>query len=251
MNTPSEKHPTLDSQVNPLTPTNEFRLATEKLGIIFDEGDLEKLGLFLALLFNTNKSFNLTRITDPDAAWMRHLFDSITLMGYLKAAEASTVIDIGSGGGLPGIPLAIVMPEIHFTLLEATGKKADFLRLAVAELSLSNVSIINDRAETLGQDREHHREQYDVVTARAVGKLPVLLEISLPLARVGGLVIAIKGEKAAEEVEQSKKALHMLHARVIEQIRTPTGTIVLIENSRTTPRKYPRQPGEPKRDPLT
>ncbi len=193
-------------------------------------------------------------------------------------ASPIQVIDVGSGGGLPGIPLAIVLrsAQIHFTLLEATGKKARFLQDTINQLNLKNVTVINDRAETIGQEHKSaggrataeahsgdgsggggnsaggHREKYDLVLARAVGRLPVLLELTVPLAKVGGHIIAMKGEKAAEEIADSKAALHLLHAHIVETTAAAggTGTIVLIEKTRKTPRTYPRQPGEPNRVPL-
>ncbi|MCA9286544.1 MAG: 16S rRNA (guanine(527)-N(7))-methyltransferase RsmG [Phycisphaerales bacterium] len=219
-------------------------------GIVFDPGDLPKLERYLDLLYEANQRFNLTAIEDRATAWTRHILDSLTLLAPLAAAEAKSVIDVGSGGGLPGIPLAIAMPEVRFTLLEATGKKATFLREAVAALALGNVEVVNERAETTGQDHHRHRECYDAVIARAVGPLPVLLELTVPLARVGGVVLCVKGERAAQEIEDARQALHLLHAAVIDTIRTPTGTIVVIEKQRKTPRNYPRRPGEPKRVPL-
>jgi 16S rRNA (guanine527-N7)-methyltransferase len=148
--------------------------------------------------------------------------------------------------------LAIVMPDVQFTLVEATGKKAKFLEQTAQALDLHNVTIVNERAETLGRDHHPggHREQYDAVIARAVGKLPVLLELTVPLAKIGGHVLAMKGERAAEEIAEAKQALHLLHAHVVDSHQTPTGTIVVIEKQRKTPRTYPRLPGEPKRSPL-
>ncbi len=189
-------------------------------------------------------------MTDHESAWLRHIGDSLTLLPLIASAEASRVIDIGSGGGLPALPLAITMPNVAFTLVESTGKKANFLQATAAALELGNVTVINGRAEEIGQDRMHHREQYDIVTARAVGKLNVLLELTVPLARVGGHVLAIKGERAPEEISEAKPALHALHCQVIDTLRTETGTIVMIEKLRRTPKLYPRRPGEPKRAPL-
>ena len=151
---------------------------------------------------------------------------------------------------MPGIPLAIVLPEAEVTLLEATGKKTRFLEETVAALDLENVTVINDRAEVVGNDREHHRERYDMVVARAVGALRVLLELTVPLARIGGHVISIKGRRAASEIIAAKRALHLLHAQVVGTTRTATGTIVLVEKLRPTPKAYPRRAGEPKRAPL-
>jgi 16S rRNA (guanine527-N7)-methyltransferase len=232
-----------------MKPTQEFLDAAAQLGIAFEQDDLDQLGQFLAMLLDANTRFNLTSITEPGQAWMRHIFDALTLLPHLVSAEASTVMDIGSGGGVPGLPLAVVLPNVQFTLVESTGKKAAFLRETAAQLNLSNVTVLSDRAESLGQDREH-REHYDVVTARAVGRLNVLLELTVPLARVGGYVLAIKGERASEEIAEAKQALHHLHCTVMDTSRTLTGTIVTIEKLRKTPRLYPRKPGEPKRAPL-
>jgi len=232
-------------------PPPEFFTRAAQLGIEFDPGDIDKLSRYLGLLLQTNTRFNLTAITDPSEAWMRHIFDSLTLVPYVISLEAKTVIDVGSGGGLPGIPLAIVLPEKQFTLLEATGKKARFLQDAVNKLEIPNVRVINERAEMVGADHKSgHREQYDIVIARAVGRLPVLLELTVPLAKVGGHVLAMKGERAAEEIADAKQALYLLHAQVTDTIATPTGTLVIIEKMRKTPRTYPRAPGEPKRSPL-
>jgi len=233
-----------------IPPPPEFLAMIAEREIEFDPGDVERLGRFLALLLDANTRFNLTGVTDPAAAWTRHVFDSLTLMPVLASLDVRRVIDVGSGGGLPGLPLALVMPDVEFTLLEATGKKAAFLSETAEALGATNVRVVNDRAETVGRDRENHREQYDAVTARAVGPLRVLLELTLPLARIDGHVLAVKGERAADEIEASAAALHALHAGVVSAERTPTGTIVLIEKKRRTPKIYPRRPGEPKRTPL-
>ncbi len=237
-------------RVSALHPPSRFAEAAEAYGIEFDAGDLERLGEFLSLLLEANTRFNLTAVTDPDEAWVKHVFDSLTLLPYVVSAEAGHVIDVGSGGGLPGVPLAIALPEVDFTLLEATGKKADFLRDVAERMDLANVDVISDRAETIAHDLENHREQYDLVLARAVGRLVVLAELAVPLARVGGHVAAIKGAKASQEIEEAAGALRLLHSGVVETTRTPTGTIVLIEKLRRTAKRYPRRPGEPKRAPL-
>ena len=232
-----------------LRPPDSFRREAEAFGLAFDSGDLERLGSYLAMLLDANTRFNLTAISDPDGAWIKHIFDSLTLLPYIASAQATRVIDVGSGGGLPGVPLAIAIPAMQFTLLEATGKKAKFLRDVIQALELSNVEVINDRAETLGHD-PHHREHYDVVVARAVGRLATLLELTVPLAAVGGHVLTIKGRKAIQEISDAKKALHLLHCAVVETSHTPTGTIVVIKKLRGTAKRYPRRPGEPKRAPL-
>jgi len=233
----------------PLEPTHDFLESAAAFAITFDPGDIDRMGLFLAMLLETNKKFNLTAITDPTDAWRKHIFDSLTLMPWIGAAAPRRIADIGSGGGLPGIPLAISFPAIQFVLIEATGKKAGFLREVVATLALANVKVINDRAETIGRD-ETHRARYDIVIARAVGRLAVVAELALPLACVGGRVLAIKGGSATGEIKEAKRALHLLHSHVVDTVTTPTGTVVIIEKVRTTPKAYPRKPGEPKKTPL-
>lgn len=235
--------------ISPLQPTPEFLDAAGAYGIAFEPGDLERLGRYLALLLDANTRMNLTAIRDPGEAWMRHIFDSLTLLPMLADLPAGArVADVGSGGGAPGIPLAIVLPDLRFTLIEATGKKAAFLREAGEALGLTNLEVVADRAETVGQGAL--RAQFDAVTARAVGPVRVLAELIVPLATVGGLAIMIKGQKAEEELADAKRALHSLHARLAGVVPTPTGRIVVLEKPRATPALYPRKPGEPKREPL-
>ncbi len=173
--------------------------------------------------------------------------------------EPIRLIDVGAGAGLPGIPLAIVRPDVRVTLLDSTAKKCEFMRACARELNLANVQVVCARAEDAGQDRGArtgtgrvgaHRDAYDLVTARAVGRLATLAELSVPLARVGGLIALIKGEKADEELGEAKGALHLLHAAHAGTVQTPTGRVVVLEKLRTTPKLYPRRPGEPKRSPL-
>lgn len=233
-----------------IEPTEDFRRAAADLGIAFDSGDLERLGGYLERLFDANTKFNLTAVTDPAEAWQRHVLDSLTLLPAVVAAEAASVIDVGSGGGLPGVPLAIALHSVRFTLLEATGKKARFLQETVAALGLSNVEVVSERAETAGQDRERYRERFDVAVARAVGRLPVLLELAAPLVRVGGHIAVIKGERAADEIKEARRALELLHCQVVSTTRNPTGTVVLIQKLQATAQRYARRPGEPGRRPL-
>ena len=233
----------------PPPPPDDFARDVEQLGVRLDQRDIELFSRFLALLLHANESINLTAITDPPQAWRRHILDSLTLLPYIISAGARRIADVGSGGGLPGVPLAIALPDVQVTLVEATGKKARFLTRAAQELGLGNVKVIAERAETIGRDQAH-RERYDLAIARALGPLNVLLELTVPLVKVGGNVLAIKGEKAPAEIAAAKQALHMLHAAVAGSIATPTGTLVIIEKLRTTPRKYPRRPGEPRRAPL-
>lgn len=247
---PQSRAITLPTDIDPFPPAPDFADQLDFLAIELEPVETEQLGRYLALMLWMNERMNLTAIRDPHEAWTKHIIDSLTLIPIIASANAKTVIDIGSGGGLPGIPLAIAMPDVHFTLLETTGKKAIFLEQLAQRLQLANVTIINDRAETAGRDRERFREQFDVAIARAVGPLPVLLELAVPFIREHGTVLAIKGEKALEEVEHAREALHALHCHYVDTHSTPTGRIVIIEKQRRTPKLYPRSPGEPKRAPI-
>jgi 16S rRNA (guanine527-N7)-methyltransferase len=235
----------------PLAPTQAFLDAARELGVTFEPGEVEQLGKYLAILLDANTRMNLTAITSPDDAWLKHILDSLTLLPVLAdLPESPRIVDIGSGGGAPALPLAIAMPTARFTLVESTTKKADFLRAAASALGLANVEVVNNRAESIGAHPSLLRAQFDAVTARAVGRLAILAELAVPLAKVGGIIALIKGQKADEELEEAKQALHMLHASHAGTIDTPTGRIVVLEKRRTTPIDYPRKPGEPERAPL-
>ncbi len=223
------------------------------LNIELEPADPDRLGLFLAILLDANNSLNLTAITDPDDAWRKHILDSLTLIPVLAdIPEGGCVADVGSGGGVPAIPLAICLPALRFTLIESTQKKAAFLRAAAAALALTNVEIINDRAEEVGQQHrnDNGRESFDAVTARALGRLNIAAELTVPLAKPGGIIAFVKGEKADEELIEAKRALGLLGAVHVDTIQTPTGRIVILEKTTRTPRTYPREAGEPKRKPL-
>ena len=230
------------------------------LGVEFDPGEIDALGAYLGLLLESNRLVNLTAVRDPLAAWDRHVLDSLTLIGVLsELGDAVDVLDVGTGAGLPGSPLAIAMPRARFVLLDATGKKTAFCAHAVRVLGLGNVEVRTGRAEALAHDRGvrgasgregGHRDRYHAVVSRAVGRVATLAELTLPFARVGGLALLIKGQRADAELAEARQALHLLHAAHAGTVETPTGRIVVLEKLRPTPRVYPRRSGEPKRAPL-
>ena len=224
-----------------------------RLDIQLDASALTRLSVYLDLLLDANRKFNLTAIRDRDTAWTRHIVDSLTLLPFL--AGSSSVIDVGSGGGLPGIPLALVRPEDRMTLLEATGKKARFLEETKTALGLERCTVIHARAEEAGQDRAR-RERHDAAVCRAVGPMRQLLEYAMPLVRVGGSVLAMKASKAEEELSEASDALDILGAGAVEVYDAyPQGfesraVVVVVRKERSTPRRYPRRPGVPKKEPL-
>ncbi|MCK6551914.1 16S rRNA (guanine(527)-N(7))-methyltransferase RsmG, partial [Myxococcota bacterium] len=196
-------------------------------GVTIDATALERLGGYLARLLAMNARMNLTAIEDPAAAWDRHVFDALTLLPALAAVPAgATLADIGSGGGVPGIPLAIARPDLSVALVEATQKKAAFLEGVARALGLSNVTVHAERAEALVRGALRHR--FDVVTARAVARLDALVPITAPFAKAGGLLLLIKGQKADEELAEAEAALERHRARHVDTIATPTGRIVVL-----------------------
>lgn len=253
---PSARSPlSLDlSQCTALPPPAWLMERAASLGIEFEKHDVEQLGLYLGCLFYGNQQLNLTAITDVEKAWDRHILDSLTLLAPLsELPKGSKVIDVGTGGGLPGIPLAICAPHLHFTLLEATQKKIAFLDECFKRLELKNCVTLHARAEAaahnIGTRADSkgvalrvgaQREQYDAVVARAVGALPILAEITVPFAKPGGMIALIKGEKAQQEIEDAKQTLHEVKAVVDAVIATPTGQIVVLSKRVATPRLYPR-----------
>ncbi len=241
------------------------REALQRLELELPEAALETLDAYLHRLLEVNQRMNLTAVRDHDAAWLRLIVDALTALPGLPPVAGDpedpnpegsrAVIDVGSGGGLPGIPLAIARPDLPITLLEATGKKARFLEETVAALGLENVKVLNARAETAGRDPVH-RERYGLAISRAVGPMPVILELTLPLVEVGGRSLCMKGPRAEQELQDSGEALHRLGAGEVAVFDAyPEGSgnelvMVSVVKQGPTPKKYPRTPGMPKAEPL-
>lgn len=227
------------------------------LAAIVDEVILTRLAQYLDLLLEANQRFNLTAVRDRDLAWRRLILDSLTLLPGLESlSQGSALIDVGSGGGLPGIPIAIAIPDLKVTLLETTGKKARFLEQCVSDLELASVRVIHGRAETVGQDPTY-RQSYDVAVTRGVGPMNRILEYTLPLVRVGGWVYTIKGTGVQQELRDAGDALATLGAgevAVYEAYPPSVGEqdtlIVGVAKDKVTPKIYPRLPGVPAKIPL-
>lgn len=202
------------------------------------------------LLLAANARFNLTRITDPAEVEVRLLADSLSLLPFVSEGT-SRLLDIGSGGGVPGLALAIARPDLRITLLDATAKKVNFLAETADALGLERVTAIQGRAEELARDRRY-RERYDAVTARAVARLATLAELAIPFLSSGGRAILPKGAAAAEELAEARYAIGLLGGRARPLVETTIEgtTIVIIDKRKPTPQAYPRTTGTPNKHPL-
>jgi 16S rRNA (guanine527-N7)-methyltransferase len=214
----------------------------------FSETQREQLARYVDELLVANQSFNLTAIRSREDAWKRHIEESVRLVPLV--GKPQRLIDIGSGGGVPGLVLAIARPDVQVTLLEATSKKARFLESTGAGLGLSNLRVVCERAETAAGPGAQLREAFDMVSARAVAPLATLLELTIPFLKVGGVFLCVKGMKADEELRSAERAQKLLFAELIEQVRQPSATVLLFRKTAKTPPRYPRRSGEPKHNPL-
>ena len=233
-----------------------LRHGAAQFGLELTKAQLDAFERYCQELIAWNQRFNLTRIVEPEEIAVKHFLDSLSVCLALPALPASLgLIDVGSGAGFPGLPLKIALPNLRLTLLEATGKKVTFLKHMVEVLNLEEVSCLTSRAEETGQ-QPAQRQKYDVAVARAVTTLPVLAEYTLPLVKVGGLVIAQKGQEPAAEVEAAAKAIRILGGQVkeISPVSIPrlegARHLVIIKKIKPTPPEYPRRPGLPAKKPI-
>jgi 16S rRNA (guanine527-N7)-methyltransferase len=210
---------------------------------------------YMELLLDANRRLNLTRVVEPEAMARLHLLDALAALPFIDSVAPASAVDLGSGGGVPGIPLALARPELRWLLVDSIAKKAEALRGLVEVLGLRNVEVAADRAETLGR-APPHRERYDLVAARACAALPVLAELALPLVRVGGWLLAWKGPLTEddEEVQRGIAAAVQLGGGPVEILPSLPAlgghTFVMVPKAGTTPARFPRRPGDPGRRPL-
>lgn len=206
-------------------------------------------------LMEWNQKFNLTAIRDVESIRTKHFLDSYSCVLAWQANPPLRLIDVGTGAGFPGLPLKIIYPQMHVTLVESVGKKAMFCQHIVSKLGLEHIDVIKTRAEEIGQKTEH-RESYDYAVARAVANLNILSEYLLPLVKIGGNVLAQKGETAHAEAQSAEKAIALLGGKLkqIIPVQLPGVAderfLVLIEKTHATPEKYPRKAGIPAKTPL-
>jgi 16S rRNA (guanine527-N7)-methyltransferase len=229
--------------------------AAHLFNIVLTDAQASAFVTYARELVAWNAHTNLTAISDADGIHTRHFLDSLSLFTAFTPRPEMRVIDIGTGAGFPGLAIKIAAPQLQVTLLEATGKKVAFLDHVIQTLEVTGVDTLHARAEDAGH-LAAHRAAYDVVTARAVARLPILLEYMLPLAKIGGLCIAMKGKTAQAEADDSAAALKTLggELRAVRAVTLPTlddaHYLVVVEKTAPTPRDYPRKPGIPTKNPL-
>ncbi len=238
-----------------------LNLRAKKLGLRLNHRQLEQFRTYFEELITWNKRVNLTTITDFEGVQIKHFLDSLTVTLALKpsaSGESLSVIDVGSGAGLPGIPLKILFPEMRLVLLEATVKKAAFLEHLKCQLGLDNIEIVVGRAEEVAHQVQY-REQFDVVLSRAVASLPTLAELTLPFCAIGGSFIAQKKGAVDLEINQASRAISLLGGSLPDNVLlkrvdlTEFGDerwLVIIDKVSPTPPQYPRRPGMPKKRPI-
>ncbi|MGV8906807.1 MAG: 16S rRNA (guanine(527)-N(7))-methyltransferase RsmG [Acetobacterium sp.] len=222
--------------------------AGAEIEISINEAQGEKLITYMEEILEINKHINLTRITEEDEFIKLHILDSLTLLKYIKNPSAA-ILDVGTGGGFPGIPLAIMMEEATVTLLDSTKKKLIVVENIAKALNINNIRILHGRAEELGQDRKY-RESYDIVTSRAVANLTLLSEYCLPLTKIGGKFLPMKGREYKNEITEAEKPIAVLGGEIkaMEECLILQSewvhVIIVIEKIKKTPRILPRTNGK-------
>ncbi|HEY2491525.1 MAG TPA: 16S rRNA (guanine(527)-N(7))-methyltransferase RsmG [Paenibacillus sp.] len=232
-----------------------FTSRLQERGITLSEFQLEQFEIYFKELVSWNEKMNLTGITEREQVYTKHFYDSVSLAFFVNMSKVKRLADIGSGAGFPGIPLKICFPDLQLTIIDSLNKRITFLQNIVDQLKLTNVKLIHGRAEQCGHQREH-RDQYDLVTARAVAKLGMLNEFCLPFVKVGGTFAAMKGSDPSVEIQEATRSLKELRSVVnrVERFTLPIEEadrhIVLINKTDITPYKYPRNSGIIAKSPL-
>ena len=235
----------------------KFVLELSKHNFELTDKQKQQFKLYFKMLIEVNEHVNLTRITEEDEVYLKHFYDSITPLFTFGAVfkDGATLCDVGAGAGFPSIPLKILKPGLKVTIVDSLQKRLNFLKDLISELGLTDVELVHGRAEDVGQNKLY-RERFDIVTARAVARMSVLSEYCLPLVKKGGYFVALKGSKAEDELDDGKKALEVLGGKLIkdEELTLPASeeerTLVLVQKVKSTPKKYPRQAGTPRRKPI-
>lgn len=233
----------------------EFYTALAEQNLLLTDQQKAQFERYFELLVEWNEKINLTAITEKNEVYLKHFYDSIApILQGLIANQPLKLLDIGAGAGFPSLPMKILYPELDVTIIDSLNKRINFLNLLAEELELENVHFYHGRAEDFAQDKAF-RAQFDIVTARAVARMQVLSELTIPYLKVGGKLIALKASNAPEELQEAKNALNLLFSKVEDNLSyaLPNGDpryITIVEKKKETPNKYPRKAGMPNKRPL-
>ncbi len=217
------------------------------------EDQVENFFKYMNLLLEWNEKINLTAITDVDDIILKHFIDSMTVLKYIE--KDKSIIDVGTGAGFPGIPIAIMREDVKITLLDSLNKRINFLNEVCSELKINNIETIHGRAEEAGQNKQY-REKNDIAVSRAVANMTTLSEYLIPFVKVGGICICMKGSEIDHELEQAKFAIKELGGKIekVEKFNLPDSdierNIVIIKKIKPTPNRYPRKAGMPSKMPI-
>lgn len=237
-----------------MTPQEFYQLLNEQ-GIELTDHQKDQFERYFELLVEWNEKINLTAITEKNEVYLKHFYDSIApvLQGLIENQELK-LLDIGAGAGFPSLPMKIICPQLDVTIIDSLNKRINFLKLLSEELELDKVHFYHGRAEDFAQDKTF-RAQFDLVTARAVARMQVLSELTIPYLKVGGKLLALKASNAPEELDEAKNVLNLLFSKVQDNLSfaLPNGDprfITVVEKKKETPNKYPRKAGMPNKRPL-
>lgn len=225
----------------------------KKMDLMFNEEQLNQFYEYMNLLIEWNKKINLTAIVDPKEIILKHFIDCLTINSYV--GENQSLVDVGTGAGFPGIPIKIYKPHLKVVLVDSLNKRINFLNEVIKMTSLKNIETVHSRIEDFGKDNKY-RESFDIVTARAVANLSVLSEYLVPLTKIGGKCICMKGNEISEECNNAKNAIKILGAKLlkIDKFELPYSdirrNIIVLQKTNKTPNKYPRKAGIPNKEPL-
>lgn len=233
----------------------QFQEMLAEKGINLSANQLDQYRKYYQILIEWNEKMNLTAITEKEAVYLKHFFDSLSASFYFDFSEPLHICDVGAGAGFPSIPIKIAFPNIKVTIVDSLNKRIQFLEHLAKQLELKDVRFIHDRAETFARKQEH-RQAYDVVMARAVARLSVLSELCLPLVKVNGKFIAMKAANANEELMAAEKAISVLGGKLdkihsfLLPLEESERNIILVDKIKSTPKQYPRKPGTPNKTPI-
>lgn len=225
----------------------------EQIDIKFNDKQLSQFYEYMHLLLEWNEKINLTAITEPEEVILKHFIDSLTINKYIE--KNRSIADVGTGAGFPGIPLKIYRPDLNVILVDSLNKRINFLNEVIVKLDLKDINTVHSRIEDFGKDKKY-RESFDYVTARAVANLTTLSEYLIPISKVNGKCICMKGNEIEEELDNSKAAINILGGKItkVDEFKLPNSDIsrnvIIIDKIKSTPSKYPRKAGIPSKEPL-